>query len=849
MTSPVGSSGRDRPCEAASDELSLRSEKATLVARFAGFEPRYSLSLGLRALRRSPGHSLVAVVVLALGIGATTTMIGVVDAVLLRPLPYPEPDRLVQIWGQDLARDVPFYSVAYPDVAAWREASQTLDPICAFQGSAASLSTGGEAESVAVVRGSWELLPMLGTVPAAGRLFHAAEDVPERPKVAILAHALAVRHFGTAAAAVGAEVVLDGGEHLVVGVLPVGFRFPTGESGLFLPLAESAVREQGRRAPTVSVYARLADGRSRAEAQAELDELSRRLDEESPEHGRLRDVKVWGVHEFMTRGVRRSVVICAAAVVLVLAVACLNVANLLLARATRRRRELAVRAVLGASRGQLVRQLLVECGLLAAAGCLVGLALAWLGTWGLLRFVPSFVPLTDQVTMNGRMLGAALVVSVVTAFVFGLGPALSLSLVSPVAALRGSARSGAGTGSDRRATGLRRLLVVTELAVSTVLLVAAGLLLRTFLAMQAVDPGFTPSGVVTGSVTLRADSYAERAERIRFFGQMLETLVASPGVEAAGVTSALPLTGFNQGVRVVSDSGPITTGEDAPIVWFRMVSPGYFRALGIPLVRGRLLESPEPVTGAMLVNEAFAARFWPGEDPIGKRIGPAFARPGAAPGEAEEDWSTVVGVVGDVRHMRLTNPPDLELFFPYDQMTPSSVQVVVRTALAPDAAASTLAAAVAAADPGQAVGSPEPMDEALARALDLGRMPALLLGAFAGIAIVLAAVGLYGVISYSIGERTTEIGVRMALGADSGKVLLMVLREGLATATAGLAIGVAGALAATSLLRTMLFEVSARDPATFVVVTIGLLAVAMLAVAVPARRAAAVAPNIALRQP
>jgi putative ABC transport system permease protein len=742
---------------------------------------------------------------------------------------------------------VPFHSVPYTDVAVWRQESRILDPICAYRAGSTSLTTGGNPESVALARVSAELPAMLGAVPAAGRFFIPEEDAPGAPRVAVVSHAIACRHFGTAAAAIDRELMSDGTAYRVVGVLPAGFWIPGGELGLLVPLAETGSRDEGASRSTVSVFARLAPGRTMAEAQAELDTISLQLDETfgEPRAGRPRDVRVWGMHEFLTRRVRQSVLVLSGAVVLVLLIACVNVANLLLARAGRRRRELAVRSALGARRKDLVWQLLSECGLLAAAGGLAGILLAWVGTWALIRLVPDGVALIGQVAMNARMLGAGLVISLLTTLLFGLGPALSLAFESPATVLRGSARSQVRS-SGLKGTALRRLLVVAELAGSAVLLVAAGLLLRSFIAMQAIDPGFDPADTVTCSVALRAESYSQPEERTRFFAQMLDELYNAPGVSAAGMVSALPLTGYNQGAVLIAESGPITTAEDAPIIWFRLTSPGYFRAMGIPLVRGRLLDSPEPVAGAVLVNQAFAARFWPGEDPIGKRIAPAYGRSGETSDE-DREWQTVVGVVGDVRHMRLTNPPDLELFMPYEEMAPARMQVVVRTTLDTATTSSLLATAATSADPAQAVSPVLTMEEAMSRALASGRMSTALLAVFAGIALLLAAVGLYGVIACSVSQRTAEIGIRVALGADRQRVLRMVLGEGLTTTILGLGLGVAIAMAATRLLRAMLYQVSTLDAATFVTVTASLLAVALLATWVPARRATRVDPLVALR--
>jgi len=792
-------------------------------------------------MRRFPGQTTAAVVVLALAIGLTTTVFGVLDAVLLQPLPVAEADRLVQLWGQDPERNIPFFSVAYADVAEWSRRSKTLEHITASRVSSASVTTGGDPESAPLIRVGWELFRLLGTRPAAGRFYGPEEDVPEGPRVAVIVEGIASRHFGTIDNAIGRTITLDGTDHEVIAVLPSGFWFPGGAAGVLVPLAESDDREPGSERRTVSVYARLAAGRTIDEAQAEIDEMSRQLDEEfSASRRGPRDVRAWGVHQFMTRHVRPRIMVLSGGVVLVLLIACGNLANLMLVRTNHRRRELAVRGALGAGRLHLAGQLLCECLLVTVVGGIGGVLLAWVGVRVLVGIAPAGVPLMGQLAIDGRVVLFAVVISVLASLLFGLGPAVGVALRSSPSALSDSLRA-SGRSSGVRAARLRRLLVVAELAGTAMLLVAAGLLLRSFMRMQAIDPGFSTSGVVSTVVALRAERFGEPAQRLDFFRRMLDELHTSPGIEAAGIVSTLPLTGTNRGAYMVSQSGAITQPEEAPVIWFRLTTPGYFSAMSIPLVKGRMIEDPEIDGAVVLVNEAFATRFWPGEDPIGKQLGPAFLRTGM-----ERVWSTVIGVVGNVRHMNLTRGPDLELFIPYNDDPFPVMRVVVRTSLDGASVASVLAAAAAEADPAQAVSAPLAMEDAMRRALASGRLSAALLGTFAIVALALAAVGLYGVISYGVGQRTAEIGIRIAVGAEPRNVLCMVFREGLTTTLAGVGVGAVAALALNRLLSTMLYQVSAWDAATFAVVIAVTVGTGLLATVLPARRAARLDPVAAL---
>jgi len=800
-----------------------------------------------RVLRRSPGFTTLAVVTLALGIGATVTMFSVADAVLIRPVAYRDPDRLVQIWGQNLARNIPFHSVSYPDVAIWKQEARSFESLAATVGSSASLAGRGDPEMVRVMRANAGFLPMLGVTLAAGRPFVADEDRPGADPVVVIGYELWQRRFGGGPAAVGEVIKLDGVAYTIVGVLPASFRPPANPLDVLAPLADDGARDrEDPPPPSVTVFARLRPGVTLEQAQAEMDRLCRSLDERfavSAVHAR--SVRVWGLKEFRTRDVRASLLVLAGAVTMVLLIACVNVANLLLARAGLRRSEVAIRVALGAKRRRLVFQFLTEGLVVGLVAGVLGVVLAYWGLRALEPIAPAGVPLLDRVGIDLRVAGFALLTSVLTVVVFGLGPALALADPRAVATLHGGMKEqGRGQGG-RLGRVLRGALVAAEVALSLVLLVGAVLLLRSFARLQQVDPGFNPRGVMTASVALNAGRYREPAQSVAFFRRFLEEINRTPGVVAAGITSSLPLSGHNQGAYVLGESGAVTRPEDAPVTWFRRVSAGYFRAMGIPLLRGRLFDAVEERNpGTVIVNQEMAARYWPGQDPIGRRIRGAARDPRAA-----GPWLTVVGVVGNIHHMALEAASEPEMYFPSVATPVRTAVVAVRTTLDPQSLAPVLAGAAKAVDPEQAVSAVRTLESAVYDAAASQRLSAALLGLFAALAVLLAVVGLTGVTSYLIDQRTHEIGVRMALGAGRGDVLRLVFREGMISTVVGVVLGLAGAAAATRLMATMLFGVSARDPLAFAAGPVVLVIGALAGIWLPARRATAIDPLAALREP
>jgi putative ABC transport system permease protein len=806
----------------------------------------HDIRYAFRVLRRSPGFTTLVVITLALGIGATVTMFSVADAVLIRPVAYRDPDRLVQIWGQNLARNIPFHSVGYPDVAIWRQEARSFEMLAATTSSAASLASRGDPEMVRVTRTNAGFLPMLGVTMAAGRPFLPDEDRPGAGPVAVISHGLWQRRFGGEPAAVGELIKLDGVAYTIVGVLPAGFRPPANPVDVLAPLADDGARNrEDPPPPSVTVFGRLRPGVTLEQAQAEMDRLSRSLDERFPSPIRARSVRVWALKDFRTRDVRASLLVLAGAVTMVLLIACVNVANLLLARAGLRRSEVAIRMALGAKRRRLVFQLLTESLVVGLAAGALGLALAYWGMQALEHLAPARVPSLDQAGIDSRVVGFALFTSFLTVVLFGLGPALALTDPRAAATLQGGMKDqGRGQGG-RIGRYLRGALVAAEVGLSLVLLVGAMLLLQSFARLQRVDPGFNPRGVLTASVALNAARYREPSQSVAFFRQFLEELHRTPGVVAAGITSSLPLSGHNQGAYVLGESGAVTRPEDAPVTWFRRVSAGYFRSMEIPLLRGRLFDAVEERNpGTVIVNQEMAARYWPGEDPIGRRMRGAARDPRAA-----GPWLTVIGVVGNVHHMALDAASEPEMYLPYVATPVRTATVSVRTTLDPQSLAPVLAGAARAIDREQAVSAVRTLESAVYDAAASQRLSTALLGVFAALAVVLAVVGLCGVTSYLVDQRTHEIGVRMALGASRADVLRLVLREGMMPTAVGVALGLAGAAAATRLMGAMLFGVSAWDPLAFAAGPFVLVIGALAGIWLPARRATAIDPLAALREP
>ena len=798
----------------------------------------------LRMMWRSPGVTVVAVLAIALGVGANSSIFSAVNSVLLRPLPYKDPDRLVQIWGQMPSRGIPIHFVPFADFFEWRERCGAFESMSAYRPASMNLTGRGEPQRLSCLWVNADFFRMIGVPLMHGRGFLPEDDLPGADRVAVLKHSLWQTSFGSDPGLVGQTIVLDGQNCTVVGILPRGFQFGGRDTSLYVPLAASGSRDPRNPGPSVGAFARLKAGVSLAQAQAEMETISRSLDERFP-GGVSRGVRVWGLREFMVRNVRLSLLILMGAVGLVLLIACANVANILLARAGVRKKEIAVRAALGANRWRLAKQMLTESLILSLAGGILGAVLAY---WSITYIAGTYsadIPLLENAGLDATVLGFTLLATLLTGVIFGMAPAFATSRYGASASLRESLKEGgheAGAGGS--GNRLRSVLVIAEVALSMMLLIAGGLLIRSFLQLQQINPGFNPKGVLTASITLPADKYPTGPRRIDFFQEFLEVLARKPEVKAAGIVNALPLSGSNTGIGISVEGRPVLRRGEAPIVWLRMVSEEYFRAMSIPLVSGRNFTARDnlEVPPVAVINQTMASRLWPGENPLGKRFSS-----GEPSGNEPVRWITVVGTVGDVRHMELVREPDAELYLPYRQMAPAGMSVAIRTDLEPMHLATLLRRAVASVDSHQPISNLRSMDQLMSTSISSRRLTMFLLAAFAAVALVLAAVGIYGVISYSVTRRTHEIGIRLALGARGGHVLKMVLGRALLLVAIGEILGLAAAFALRRVIGTQLYVVSSTDPLIFTLVPAALTVTAILAGLIPALRALRVDPLIALR--
>jgi putative ABC transport system permease protein len=798
-----------------------------------------------RMLLKSPAFTLIAVVALALGIGANAAIFSVVNAVLLRPLPYKAPDALVWLWGTNPQNDIAKETASYPDFNDWRQQAQSFSGIAAFANSAAILGGGdGEPERVRSAVTVGDLFSVLGVEPMIGRKFLAEENEEGKNRVVLLSHALWQRRFGGDARIVGSQITVNNNQHTVVGVLPPSFQDPvpgaTKPVELWVPLAPTQQMQQARRNDFLNVAARLKAGVTLQQAQAEMTGIMARLEQQYRNTNTGWGVIVESLHETITGDVRPALLVLLGAVSVLLLIACANVANLLLARATARQREIAIRAALGASRGRIIAQLLTENVILSLCGGVLGLFFANWGMDALLALSPGNIPRLDTIGIDRPVLLFAIGVSLLTGVIFGLAPALTISKPQLNDTLKEGGRSGAEGSGARR---LRSGLAITEIALSFVLLVGAGLLIRSFLQLQQVNPGFNVEQTLTVKLALPAAKYAEDQQVANFYDQLLPRLAALPGVQVAAATNSLPLdSGAAYNSFAVEGRIPAPTDRQ-PDAETRIVHPEYFRALQIPLKRGRLLDDRD-AAGApdvLVINEAMAKKYFGGDDPIGRRV--TFGDPQAA----EVEWFTVVGIVGDVRGASLNEQPYAQAYGSYRQSPRRAMTLVLRTAGDPLALVSGVRQQVAALDPQQPLYDVKTGDKVMEASVSRTRFNMLLIAVLAGIALVLAAIGVYGVISYSVAQRTREIGIRMALGASAGSVVKLIVSEGMLLAGSGIALGVLAAFGVTRIMASLLYGIGATDPVTFVSLALVLAAIAFLASYIPARRATKVDPVVALR--
>jgi putative ABC transport system permease protein len=794
------------------------------------------IRLGLRSLLRSPAFATVAILCLALGIGANAALFSVLNAVLLRPLPFTEPDRLVRIYetmsqGQG--------SVSFPNFIDWQKRTTGFEQLLAYSMASRNLQAGGEPERIRAVEATPELFQVLGVSPLQGRVFAPGTDQPGRDPVAVIGEDLWRSRLGADPALVGRTIRLDGLAHTVIGIMPSWFDFPAGGNATDVWVLHHPVEElrNGRGAHYLSVVGRLKDGVSMEQATAQLVTVAAQIEKEYPEEQTGRSVLIMPLRESLVGRVRPALLVLFGAVGLVLLIACANVANLLLARAAIRRREVAVRLALGATRGRLIRQFLVESLVLSFSGAALGLLLAqWLLS-ALAPLAESALPVFREFPLDGRVFSFLLGMAVLSGLIFGIVPALQASRSDVRETL--SEGGGKATGT-RRQQLFRNALVVVEISLSLILLVGAGLLLRGFSKLSDTEPGLATKHVLTMHLPIPEERIETATPRL--FRPLLQDLRTLPGVRSAAVISMLPIQDAytNASFRVVGR--PELPLDQQPLAEIRSVSPKFFETLEIPLRRGRDFTERDGENGprVVIINDTVARRHFPNQDPVGQRVlinGP--------------EPRTIIGVVGDVRQAGLDQNPLPEMYFPYAandfSMLLSDAVLVLRTAGPPETLAGPVRDAVRRIDPTQPLYEVLTMEEVVDQSLAGRRLNLWLLGFFAAVALVLAAAGLYGVISYLVAQRTRELGVRIALGAQKRDVMGLVLRQAAVLAGLGIGLGLAGALAFTRVLDSLLYGVSARDPLTFATLAALLAAVALVASWLPARRAARVNPMVAIR--
>jgi predicted permease len=803
------------------------------------------LRYGARTLMKSPGFAFVAVLTLALGIGANTAIFSVINGVLLRALPYYESERLVMVWADrpilQARIGLADFPVAVADFVDWRSQNQVFEQMAALETQRMNLTGEGEPESVVSLRASASLFPLLGAGFAVGRAFLPEEDKADAHRVVVISHGLWRQRYGADPKLIGQKITLDNETYTVIGVTAPDFQFPRrGEVpylggvtkvDLYLPNAFTPKLINDRVGDSLMVIARLKPGVSVEQASADMNAIARRLTEQYPQTNTDKGVRLAPLQQQMVGKAQTALLMLLGAVGFVLLIACANVANLLLARAAGRQKEVAIRAALGASRWRVLRQLLTESLLLAISGGAAGLLMAWRLVELLLAIAPDNLPRAYDIRLDTRVAGFTLLVSLLTGIVFGLLPALQTSKIDFGEALKEGGRDAAGLLRRR----LRGFLIVGEVALAFVLLIGAGLLIRSFARLTEVDPGIDPRRVLTMDIMLPPTKYTG-SQAAAFFQQTLERVRSLPGVEAAATVSPLPLSGLHAstGFGIEGRPSPTPLKFSAGV---RRISPDFFKTFRVPLVNGRLLAASDGADAppVVVVNESLARIYFANEDPLGKRI--------IYNGVARE----IVGVVGDVKHSALDVEAKPEIYFPMAQASKPFMSLAVRSSGDPLQMVAAVRGQVWAVDKDQPVSNIETMERLMAKSVAPRRFNLLLLGVFALVGLALAGVGLYGVMSYTVTQRTREIGVRMAMGAQTGDVLRLVIGEGMKLALIGALLGLGGALALTRLLKTLLFEVSATDPPTFIVIAALLINVSLLACWIPARRAARVDPMVALR--
>ena len=795
---------------------------------------RQDLFYTIRGLARSPGFAAVVFFTLALGIGANTAIFSVVKGVLLDPLPYRDPERLVQLYEkrprQGRIRNV----VSAPDFIDWKEQNTVFDGMSAVTGAAFTLPAEDGAQLLFGLRVTTDFFAVFGIKPVMGRTFLPEEQTPGKDRVVLLAQGLWQRQFGADPSIVGRKIMLSGEPYLVIGVIPQMPDMFAGKTEVWQPLVLSPQASRGRH--FLNVYARMKPGISLAQTRADMDVVAGRLESQFADANTGHGVNVFSLEEELTGSVRPALLVLMGAVGLVLLVACANVANLYMARTVQRRREISIRTALGAGSGRLMRQLLTESLLVSLVGGAAAIALAFWGVQLLVAANPGNLPRLHNIRIDGTVLLFTVGIATLTAVLFGLAPALQAAKTEIGGALKESSR-GSTEGLARNTT--RRLLVMTEVALALVLAIGSGLMIRSFGRLTAVHPGFDTDNVLALDLSLMGPRYTKSENRSAFLTDLLSRLRGLPGVVSAAGTSALPLTGRDGGSNFVISGRPPLPYSQQPNARWRIVTSDYFATLRIPLRSGRLLDDRDTATSppVLLINETMARQYFPDENPIGKRISIS----------GEKEILEIVGMVGDVKHYSLAGETRPEMYFPYAQKTEGFMSMVIRTASSPETLIGTVRSQFREVDKDQPIITVRTLEDLLSISVAQPRLYSILLTIFSGLALLLAAVGIYGVMSFAVGQRKQEMGIRMALGARAGSVRGLVLREGMTLAIAGVALGIVSSFVLMRVLERLLFGITPTDPVAFLGAATLLLAVAMAACYFPARRATRVDPILVLR--
>lgn len=798
----------------------------------------------LRMILKNPAFTIVAIFALALGIGANTAIFSVVNAVLLRPLQYKNAENIIVI--QELNKQGNRVQVTAANFLDWREQSTSYKHLAAIFTRTANLAGTGEAERINLAVTSANFFDVFGLQAERGRLFIPDDEKAGHQPVAVISNGLWQRRFGSDAEILGKSITLDGRSYTVVGVAPAGFQYPD-KTDAWLPPANRVplINEQMDLARTrgfgfLSTVGLLKEGVTLQQAKAEMETITSRLRGQYPETNNNRFNKVVSLHENLVGDTSRLLVLLLGAVCFLLLIACANVANLMLARSTARQKEIAIRTALGATRLQVVRQLLVESTMLALVGGVLGLLLAWWGVDWITKLLPKDFPRIEDIQLNFAMLGFTFAVSVITGIIFGFAPAFQISKVDVQNSLKENTRGAAGSLRHNR---LRSLLVVAEVALSLALLISGGLLFRSFIMLQSVNTGFNPQQVLTARLNPSGTNFQEDAQYVNFYKNVLQRIGSIPGVDSVGAINRLPLEkGPTAAFRI--EGRPQLPTDQWPGVNYRSVTPDYFRTLNIPVLQGRAFNDRDNVSAPMvaLINQANADKNFAGENPVGKRI-----NMGGVDNKNQPIWTEIVGVVANVRSIELKEEPMPEIYMSSAQEPFIGMSLVIRTSIEPASLAAAIRYAVREVDAAQPVSDIRTMENIVNESVTQPRFNLVLLAIFGGIALILSTAGIYGVISYTVTQRTHEIGIRMALGAKTGDVLRMVIGHGMRLVMVGVVIGLIASFLLTRLMSSLLYGVSATDSVTFISVSLVLISVALAACVIPARRAAKTDPMIALR--